>query len=489
MAMTPDDVLKLIKDKEVKFVDLRFTDTRGKEQHVTVPVKYFNKEKFEHGHAFDGSSIAGWKGIQASDMLLMPDPDTARMDPFTDEPVLNITCDVYEPMDGKPYDRDPRSIAKKAEAYLKSTGLGDVAYFGPEPEFFIFDGVTWDVDMSGCFVKIKSEEAPWSSGIDYESGNMGHRAPVKGGYFPVPPTDTLRRHPQRDGARARAAGRRSAKCTTTRSARWASTRSARASRRSCSAPTGCRSSSTRCGTPPRPTARPRPSCRSRSSATTARACTCHQSVWKGGKNLFAGNGYAGLSDFALHYIGGIIKHAKALNAITNPGTNSYKRLVPGFEAPINLAYSARNRSAACRIPYVSSPNGRRVEVRFPDPTANAYLAFAAMLMAGLDGVQNKIHPGDPIDKDLYHLPPEEAAKVPHVCASLEEALDCLQRRPRVPHARRRVLRRLARLLHRAQERGAHALPHDHAPGRVRHVLLRVIAAVCTAIRGRCEVSC
>src|SRR2546430_2992534 len=191
MAMTPDDVLKLIKDKEVKFVDLRFTDTRGKEQHVTVPVKHFTKEKFELGHAFDGSSIAGWKGIQSSDMLLMPDAVSARMDPFTDEPVLNITCDVYEPMDGKPYDRDPRSIAKRAEAYPKSTGLREVAYFRPELEFFIFDCVTWNVDMSGCFVKIKSEEAPWSSGIDYESGNMGHRAPVKGGYFPVPPTDTL----------------------------------------------------------------------------------------------------------------------------------------------------------------------------------------------------------------------------------------------------------------------------------------------------------
>src|SRR2546425_44078 len=331
MAMTPDDVLKLIKDKEVKFVDLRFTDTRGKEQHVTVPVKHFTKDKFELGHAFDGSSIAGWKGIQSSDMLLMPDAVSARMDPFTDEPLLNITCDVYEPLDGKPYDRDPRSIAKRAEAYLKSTGLGEVSYFGPEPEFFIFDGVTWNVDMSGCFVKIKSEEAPWSSGIDYESGNMGHRAPVKGGYFPVPPTDTLL------------------------------------------------------------------------DIRNAMALAMEQQG----------------VDVEVHH------HEVGAMGQNEIGTR-FAPLVPGFEAPINLAYSARNRSAACRIPYVSSPNGRRVEVRFPDPTTNSYLAFAAMLLAGLDGVQNKIHPGDPIDKNMYDLPPEEAAKVPHVCASLEQALDCLR---------------------------------------------------------------
>jgi glutamine synthetase type I len=425
MAMTPDDVLKLIKDKEVKFVDLRFTDTRGKEQHVTVPVKYFTKDKFESGHAFDGSSIAGWKGIQASDMLLMPDASSARMDPFTDEPVLNVTCDVYEPMDGKPYDRDPRSIAKKAEAYLKQTGLGEVAYFGPEPEFFIFDGVTWTVDMAGCFVKIKSEEAPWSSGIDYESGNMGHRAPVKGGYFPVPPTDTLA---DIRNAMVLALEQQGVECEVHHHEVGAMGQNEIGTR---FAPLVQRADwmqilkytvwNTAASYGKTATFMPKPVVGDNGSGMH-----CHQSIWKGGKNLFAGNGYAGLSDFALHYIGGIIKHAKALNAITNPGTNSYKRLVPGFEAPINLAYSARNRSAACRIPYVSSPNGRRVEVRFPDPTANAYLAFAAMLMAGLDGVQNKIHPGDPIDKDMYHLPPEEAAKVPHVCASLEEALGRLQ---------------------------------------------------------------
>jgi glutamine synthetase len=423
--MTPADVLKLIKEKEVKFVDLRFTDTRGKEQHVSVPAKVFDMSKFEDGHAFDGSSIAGWKGIQASDMLLMPEADTARLDPFTDETVLNITCDVLEPADGKGYDRDPRTIAKRAEAYLKSTGLGDTAYFGPEPEFFIFDGVQWSVDMSGCFVKITSEEAPWSSGLEYDGGNMAHRAPVKGGYFPVPPSDTLQdirnaiclaleqqgvevevHHHEvaapgqcEIGTRFNSLVKRADWMQILKYTVWM-----------VSASYGKTA-----------TFMPKPVVGDNGSGMH-----CHQSVWKEGQNLFAGNGYAGLSDFALYYIGGIIKHARALNAITNPGTNSYKRLVPHFEAPINLAYSARNRSAACRIPYVSSPKARRVEVRFPDPTTNAYLAFAAMLMAGLDGVQNKIHPGDPIDKNLYDLPPEEAKKVPTVCHSLDMALEHLQ---------------------------------------------------------------
>jgi glutamine synthetase type I len=426
MSMTADDVLKMVKEKEVKFVDFRFTDTRGKEQHVSVPAKYFTKDKFEQGHAFDGSSIAGWKGIQASDMLLMPDASTARMDPFSDEAVLDISCDVYEPTDGKPYDRCPRGIARRAEAFLKSSGLGDTAYFGPEPEFFIFDGVTWSVDMSGSFVKIKSEEAPWSSGIDYEAGNMGHRAPVKGGYFPVPPTDTLADirnamclaleqqgvevevHHHEVGAMGQnEIGTRFAPLV--QRADWMQI--LKYTVWNVAASYGKTA-----------TFMPKPVVGDNGSGMHV-----HQSVWKGGQNLFAGNGYSGLSEFALFYIGGIIKHAKALNAITNPGTNSYKRLVPGFEAPINLAYSAKNRSASCRIPYVSSPKARRVEVRFPDPTANAYLAFAAMLMAGLDGVQNKIHPGDPIDKNMYDLPPEEAAKVPHVCASLEQALGELEK--------------------------------------------------------------
>ncbi|RPI47318.1 MAG: type I glutamate--ammonia ligase [Betaproteobacteria bacterium] len=422
--MTPSDVLKLIKEKEVKFVDLRFTDTRGKEQHVTVPSKMFDQAKFEDGHAFDGSSIAGWKGIQASDMLLMPEPDTARLDPFTDESVLNITCDVLEPADGKGYDRDPRTIAKRAEAYLKSTGIGDTAYFGPEPEFFIFDSVQWNVDMSGCFVRISSEEAPWSTGLEFEGGNLAHRAPVKGGYFPVPPADSLQ-------------DIRNAMCLALEQQGV----EVEVHHHEVAAPGQCEIGTRFNSLVKRAdwmqvlkytvwmvaasygktaTFMPKPVVGDNGSGMHV-----HQSVWKEGQNLFAGNGYAGLSDFALYYIGGIIKHARALNAITNPGTNSYKRLVPHFEAPINLAYSARNRSASCRIPYVSSPKARRVEVRFPDPTANPYLAFAAMLMAGLDGVQNKIHPGDPIDKNLYDLPPEEAKKVPTVCHSLDMALECL----------------------------------------------------------------
>jgi len=420
------DVMKMIADNEVKFVDLRFTDTRGKEQHVSVPTKAFVDEKFTDGHAFDGSSIAGWKSIEASDMLLMPDPASARMDPFREENTLVLTCDVAEPSTGKGYERDPRSLAKRAEAYLKSSGLGDTAFFGPEPEFFIFDSVTWNVDMSGCFVKIKSEEAPWSAGIDYDSGNLAHRAPIKGGYFPVPPTDSLQdirsevcllleqqgvevevHHHEVAAAGQNEIGTKFAPLV--KRADWMQI--LKYTIWNVAASYGKTA-----------TFMPKPIVGDNGSGMHV-----HQSVWKDGQNLFAGNGYAGLSDFALYYIGGIIKHARALNAITNPGTNSYKRLVPGFEAPINLAYSARNRSAACRIPYVSSPKSRRVEVRFPDPTTNPYLAFAAMLMAGLDGVQNKIHPGDPIDKNLYDLEPEEAAKVPTVCHSLDQALSILDK--------------------------------------------------------------
>jgi glutamine synthetase type I len=421
---TTADVMKMIKDNEVKFVDLRFTDTRGKEQHVTVPAKVFDGGQFEHGHAFDGSSIAGWKGIQASDMLLMPDADSARMDPFLDEPTLVISCDVVEPADGKGYDRDPRSIAKRAEAYLKSTGIADTAYFGPEPEFFVFDSVTWHVDMSGCSVKIFSEEAPWSSREEFEGGNVGHRPAVKGGYFPVPPVDSLQdirsamclaleeqgvevevHHHEVAAAGQNEIGTKFNSLV--KRADWMQILKYTVHNVAHSYGKTA-------------TFMPKPIVGDNGSGMHV-----HQSLWKGGQNLFAGNGYSGLSELALYYIGGVIKHAKALNAITNPGTNSYKRLVPGFEAPINLAYSARNRSAAVRVPYVSSPKARRIEVRFPDPTANPYLAFAAMMMAGLDGIQNKIHPGDPIDKNLYDLPPEEAKKVPHPCASLDEALECL----------------------------------------------------------------
>ncbi|HEY0846720.1 MAG TPA: type I glutamate--ammonia ligase [Noviherbaspirillum sp.] len=426
MAMTAADVLKMAKENEVKFVDFRFADTRGKEQHVTVPVSQFGMDKFESGHAFDGSSIAGWKGIEASDMLLMPDPNTANIDPFMEETTLFMQCDVIEPADGKGYDRDPRSIAKRAEAYLKSTGLGDTAYFGPEPEFFIFDNVRWKIDMSGCFVKIGSEEASWSTGKELEGGNTGHRPTVKGGYFPVPPVDSFQdmrsemslileamgipvevHHHEVAGAGQNELGTKFS--TLVERADW--TQNMKYVIWNVAHTYGKTA-----------TFMPKPLVGDNGSGMHV-----HQSVWKDGKNLFAGDGYAGLSEFALYYIGGIIKHARALNAITNPGTNSYKRLVPGFEAPVKLAYSAKNRSASIRIPHVANPKGRRVEARFPDPLSNPYLCFSALLMAGLDGVQNKIHPGEPASKDLYHLPPEEDALIPTVCHSLEQALEYLDK--------------------------------------------------------------
>ncbi|WP_151446063.1 type I glutamate--ammonia ligase [Lacisediminimonas profundi] len=426
MARTAAEVLKMVKDNEVKFVDFRFADTRGKEQHVTVPVSHFDMDKFESGHAFDGSSIAGWKGIEASDMILVPDPNTANIDPFMEETTLFMQCDVIEPSDGKGYDRDPRSIAKRAEAYLKSSGMGDTAYFGPEPEFFIFDSVRWQIDMSGCFVKIGSEEASWSSGKELEGGNTGYRPTVKGGYFPVPPVDSFQdmrsemclileamgipvevHHHEVAGAGQNEIGTRFS--TLVERADW--TQNMKYVIQNVAHTYGKTA-----------TFMPKPIVGDNGSGMHV-----HQSVWKDGKNLFAGDGYAGLSEFALYYIGGIIKHARALNAITNPGTNSYKRLVPGYEAPVKLAYSARNRSASIRIPHVSNPKGRRVEARFPDPSANPYLCFAALLMAGLDGVQNKIHPGEAASKDLYHLPPEEDAKIPTVCSSLDQALEYLDK--------------------------------------------------------------
>ncbi|MDE2370820.1 MAG: type I glutamate--ammonia ligase [Burkholderiales bacterium] len=426
MAKTVADVMKLVKENEVKFVDFRFTDTRGKEQHVSVPVSHFDEDKFSSGHAFDGSSIAGWKGIEASDMLLMPDPNTANIDPFYEEPTLILSCDVLEPGDGKPYERDPRSLAKRAEAYLKSSGIGDAAYFGPEPEFFIFDQVQWTNDMSGCSFKIGSEEAPWSTGANFEGGNMGHRPAVKGGYFPVPPVDSFQdmrsemcllleslgipvevHHHEVAGPGQNELGTKFS--TLVQRADWLQLQKyvvhnvAHAYGKTA-------------------TFMPKPIVGDNGSGMHV-----HQSVWKDGVNLFAGDGYAGLSEFALYYIGGIIKHARALNAITNPGTNSYKRLVPGFEAPVKLAYSAKNRSASIRIPYVANPKGRRIEARFPDPLCNPYLGFSALLMAGLDGVENKIHPGEAATKDLYHLPPEEDAKIPTVCHSLDQALDYLDK--------------------------------------------------------------
>ena len=420
----PEDVIKMIADSGVAFVDFRFTDTLGKEHHLTVPGHTVDEEKLENGVMFDGSSIAGWKGIEASDMVLVPEPATARLDPFREETTLILTCDVLEPSDMKGYDRDPRSIAKRAEAYLKSSGLGDTAYFGPEPEFFVFDGVSWDDSASGCFVKIHSEEGGWSRGLDMNGANQGHRPGHKGGYVPVSPIDSFAdmrsemcllleqqgvpveiHHHEVAGPGQLEIGTRFS--TLVQRADW--NQILKYTVRNVAHVYGKTA-----------TFMPKPIVGDNGSGMHV-----HQSIWKDGQNLFAGNGYAGLSEFALYYIGGIIKHARALNALTNPATNSYKRLVPHFEAPVKLAYSARNRSASIRIPYVGSPKARRVEARFPDPMANPYLAFAVLMMAGLDGVQNKIHPGDPADKNLYDLPPEEDAQIPTVCASLEQAIDAL----------------------------------------------------------------
>jgi len=419
-------VLKLIKDNEAEWVDFRFTDTRGKEQHVSFPAHTVDESTFETGKMFDGSSIAGWKGIEASDMILMPDPETAFMDPFFSAPTVVVTCDVIEPSTMQGYERDPRSIARRAEEYLKSTGIGDTAFFGPEPEFFVFDEVKFDIDMSGARHTIYAEEAAWSTDKAYEGGNSGHRPRVKGGYFPVPPVDSgqdLRVamceaiEAMLGEGRVEVQHHEVASCqseigvtfnTLVRKAdevqvlKYAVLNVAHEHGKTA-------------------TFMPKPLVGDNGSGMHV-----HMSISKDGKNTFAGDDYAGLSETALLFIGGIIKHARALNAITNPSTNSYKRLVPHYEAPIMLAYSARNRSASIRIPYVSNPKGRRIEARFPDPVANPYLAFAALLMAGLDGIQNKIHPGAAADKNLYDLPPEEEALIPTVAHSLEMALDALK---------------------------------------------------------------
>ena len=424
--MSASDVIQMMKDNEVKFVDFRFTDTRGKEQHVSVPAKMVDEDVFVDGKMFDGSSISGWKGIEASDMILMPDPDTAVMDPFSDENSLILTCDVLEPSTGQGYERDPRSLARRAEAYLKSTGIADTAYFGPEPEFFILDDVRWGSDMAGSFVKIDSEEAEWNSERIYQDGNMGHRPGVKGGYFPVPPVDSLH-----DIRAAMCLAMEEMGVTVEVHHHEVATAG------QCEIGTMFNTLVKRADWNQRmkyvvhnvahaygktATFMPKPIVGDNGSGMHV-----HQSLGKDGQNLFAGNEYGGLSETALYYIGGIIKHARSLNAITNPSTNSYKRLVPGFEAPVLLAYSARNRSASIRIPYVSNPKGRRIEVRFPDPMANPYLAFTAMMMAGLDGIQNKIHPGDAMDKNLYDLPPEELKEIPTVCHALDQALEALDK--------------------------------------------------------------
>ena len=422
--MSAEDVLSLMRDKEVKFADLRFTDTRGKEMHMTVTANTVDANFFEDGKMFDGSSIAGWKGINDSDMILMPDPDTAVIDPFADEPTMNLRCDILEPMTREGYGRDPRSLAKRAEAYLKSTGIGDTAYFGPEPEFFIFDDVRWGSDMSGASYKIDSEEASWNAERVYQDGNMGHRPGPKGGYFPVPPVDSG--HDIRSamclameemGLKVEVHHHEVATAGQAEIGTLFRTLVRKADElqilKYCVHNVAHAYGKTA-------TFMPKPLV-----GDNGNGMHVHQSLAKGGNNIFAGDKYAGLSQEALWYIGGIFKHARALNAFCNSGTNSYKRLVPGFEAPTLLAYSARNRSASVRVPYDANPQARRLEVRFPDSNGNPYFMFTALMMAGLDGIQNKLEPGVPLDKDLYDLPPEEEKEIATVCAGLDQALECL----------------------------------------------------------------
>ena len=422
--MTADDVLKTIQEKGVKFVDLRFTDTRGKEQHVTLPAHTVDVDMFEDGKMFDGSSIAGWKGIQESDMILMPEAGTAVMDPFSDEPTMVVRCDIIEPSTMQGYDRDPRSLAKRAEAYLKSTGIADTAFFGPEPEFFIFDDVRWGADISGCFYKVDAEEASWNSERVSPDGNLGHRPGVKGGYFPVAPADTLHdiraemcKTLEQVGIEVEVHHHEVAtagQCEIgTKFNSLVKKADELLTMKYIIKNVAFRNGKTA-------TFMPKPLVGDNGSGMHV-----HQSLSKGGTNLFSGDGYGGLSQLALWYIGGIFKHAKAINAFANSGTNSYKRLVPGFEAPVMLAYSARNRSASCRIPYVANPKARRIEIRFPDPMNSGYLIFTALMMAGLDGIKNQIDPGEPSDKDLYDLPPEEEKNIPQVCSSLDQALEAL----------------------------------------------------------------
>jgi len=419
------NVLEIIKEHDVKYVDFRFTDPKGKWQHTAQHIRTIDEGSLEEGFMFDGSSIAGWKSINESDMILKPDLDTAVMDPFAAQPLLILFCDIIEPSTGQMYDRDPRSIAKKAEVYLGATGLADTAYFGPEAEFFVFDDVRFNVKMNHVSYEIDSEEGPYVTGKAFPEGNLGHRPSVKGGYFPVPPVDSMQdlraemltfmadmglpveKHHHEVAPSQMELGVKFD--TLVRAADFMQIYKYVV--HNVAASYGKTA-----------TFMPKPLFGDNGSGMHT-----HQSLWREGKPLFAGAGYADLSESALYYIGGIIKHARALNAFTNPTTNSYKRLIPGFEAPVLLAYSARNRSASCRIPYAVSPKAKRVEVRFPDPAANPYLAFAAMMMAGLDGIQNKIHPGDPMDKNLYDLPPEELAGVPTVCGSLRQTLETLEK--------------------------------------------------------------
>ncbi len=423
--MSKSVLLSAIEEHEARFIDLRFTDTIGKEQHITIPVSAVDDDFLENGKMIDGSSFKGWQKIHQSDLALIPDLSSIHLDPFYQDSTLFIRCNVVDPQTMLGYERDPRSLAQRAEVYLQSTGIADEVLFGPEPEFFIFDDVRWETDISGSFYKIDSEEAQWNSGKRMDGGNTGHRPGLKGGYFPVPPVDSSQ-------------DLRSAICQTLEALGIPveAHHHEVATANQCEVATRFNRLTKKADEiqilkyvvhnvahnyGKTATFMPKPLVGDNGSGMH-----CHQSLVKEGVNLFAGDQYAGLSDTALYYIGGIVKHARALNAFTNPATNSYKRLVPGFEAPVLLAYSARNRSAAIRIPHVNAPHARRIEVRFPDPAANPYLAFAAMMMAGLDGIQKKIHPGDPMDKDLYDLPPEELLDVPTVSGSLEEAVSSLR---------------------------------------------------------------
>ena len=423
MANSAHDILKKIKEEEIEWVDLRFTDPKGKWQHLTMVASIMGEDEWTDGLMFDGSSIEGWKAINESDMTLMPDLDAIYTDPFSATPMLIVFCDIVEPSTGELYSRDPRSTAKRAEAYLKTTGVGDTVYVGPEAEFFMFDNVQFDTNYSESYFKIDDIELPTNTGRAYEGGNLAHRPRAKGGYFPVAPVDSAvdirgemvstmlemglpcDKHHHEVAAAQHELGLTFGTLTTTADRmqiyKYVVHQVAAAYGKTA-------------------TFMPKPIKEDNGSGMHT-----HFSIWDGGKPLFAGNGYAGLSDLCLYFIGGIIKHAKSLNAFTNPSTNSYKRLVPGYEAPVLLAYSARNRSASCRIPYGTGPKSKRVEVRFPDALANPYLAYAALMMAGMDGIANKMHPGEAMDKNLYDLPPAELAQVPTVCASLREALDCL----------------------------------------------------------------
>jgi len=425
--LTPKQALGLAQEKKATFVDLKFMDFVGLWQHFSIPMSELSEEVFEEGLGFDGSSIRGWQAINASDMLVMPDPSTAVIDPFMAEPTLSLICDVVDPITKEPYSRDPRNVAIKAEKYLKSTGIGDIAYFGPEPEFFIFDEVRYDAGVNHAFYKIDSIEGQWNTGREEPGGNLGYKPRYKEGYFPAPPVDSqqdirtemcrvleslgirieAQHHEVATAGQAEIDMRFDSLVKCADNLQWYKYVIKNVARRHGKTVT----------------LMPKPLYGDNGSGMH-----CHQSIWKGGKPLFAGDGYAGLSELAMWYIGGILKHGPALAALCNPTTNSYKRLVPGFEAPINLAYSARNRSAAVRIPmYSANPKTKRLEFRPPDPSCNGYLAFSAQLLAGLDGIENKMNPGQPLDKDIYGLSPEELRDIPKMPGSLDEALECLRK--------------------------------------------------------------